>query len=186
VFRYRNTFSLPLFSNTVRDTFLRILTIDEKNYLHLMLGDTKSGYRAKIILLKDEGYTVPEIRKITNHHDNNIRKWVHRFNEKGIDGIMSKKHDHKQYKFDDDIEKKIVDITSSNPRSFDLGFSTWSLRVLAGFLMYDIKMVDKISHSEIRNILLKHGTKWRKSKTVLSNNKSNDPEYILKKSTLNN
>jgi DNA-directed RNA polymerase specialized sigma24 family protein len=61
----------------VRDTFLRILTIDEKNYLHLMLEDIKSGYRAKIILLKDEGYTVPEIRKITNHHDNNIRKWIH-------------------------------------------------------------------------------------------------------------
>jgi hypothetical protein len=33
--------------------------------------------------------------------------------------------------------------------------------------MCDLKMVDKISHhSEIRNILLKHGTKWRKSKTV--------------------
>jgi hypothetical protein len=41
-------------------------------------------------------------------------------------------------KFDDDIEKKIVDITSSNPRSFNLGFSTWSLRVLAGFIMYDL------------------------------------------------
>jgi hypothetical protein len=66
-----------------------------------------------------------------------------------------------------------------------LGFSTWSLRVLAGFLRYDLKMVDKISHhSEIRNILLKHGTKWRKSKTVLSN-KSNYLEYALKKSTLN-
>jgi hypothetical protein len=65
------------------------------------------------------------------------------------------------------MEKKIVDITSSNPRSYGLGFSTWSLRVLAGFLMCDLKMVDKISHhSEIRNILLKHGTKWRKSKTV--------------------
>ncbi len=96
MFRYRNTFSLPIFSNTVRDTFLRILTIDEKNTLHLMLEDIKSGYRAKIILLKDEGYTVPQIRKITNHHDNNIRKWVHRFNEKGIDGIMSKKYSHKQ------------------------------------------------------------------------------------------
>ncbi len=101
-----------------------------------MLEDTKSGYRAKIILLKDEGYTVPQIRKITNHHDNNIRKWVHRFNEKGIDGIISKKHDHKQYKFDDDIEKQIVDIASSNPRAdYGLGFSTWSLRVLAGFLI---------------------------------------------------
>lgn len=77
-------------TNTVRDTFLKILTIDEKNILHLMLEDKDSGYRAKIILLKDEGYTVPQIRKITNHHDNNIRKWIHRFNEKGIDGIMPK------------------------------------------------------------------------------------------------
>jgi transposase len=78
------------------DTFLRMLTIAEKNYLHLMLEDTEAGYRAKSILLKDDGYTVPEIRKITNQHDNNIRKWIHRFNEKGIDGIISKKHNYKQ------------------------------------------------------------------------------------------
>ena len=68
----------------MRDTFLRILTDDEKNLLHLML--------------EDEGYTVPQIRKITNHHDNNIRKWIHRFNQQGIDGIISKKHNHKQHK----------------------------------------------------------------------------------------
>ena len=172
---------------SMRDTFLRLLTINERNLLHLMLEDTESGYRAKIILLKDEGYTVPQIRKLTNHNDNNIRKWIHRFNEKGIDSIISKKHNHKQHKFDNDIEKQIVDITSANPRSFDLGFSTWSLRVLAGFLMNDLKLVDKISHSEIRNILLKHNIKWRISKTVLSNKRSNnDPaEYTLKKSTLN-
>ena len=171
---------------SMRDTFLRLLTIDETNLLHLMLGDTESGYRAKIILLKDAGFTVPEIRKIINHHDHNIRKWIHRFNEKGIDGIISKKqHNHKQHKFDNNIEKQLVDITSANPRSFDLGFSTWSLRVLAGFLMYDLKIVDRISHAEIRNILLKHKIKWRKSKIVLSNKRSNDSEYALKKSTLN-
>jgi len=63
----------------VRDTFLiRILTTDEKNILHLTLEDKESGHRAKIILLKDEGYTIPQIRKIANHHhDNNIRKWIH-------------------------------------------------------------------------------------------------------------
>ncbi len=125
-----------------------------------MLEDAKSGYSAKITLLKDEVYTVPEIRRVIKHHDNNIRKWIHRFNEKGIDGIISKKHSRKQYKFDNTIEKKIVDIASSNPRSFDLGFYTWSLRVQApGFLMNDLKLIYKISHSEIRNILLKHGTK---------------------------
>ncbi len=57
--------------------------------------------------------------------------------------------------------------------------------VLAGFLIHDLKTIDRISHTEIRNILLKHGIKWRKSKTALS--KSNDPiEYILKKSIFNN
>ena len=170
----------------MRDTFLRMLTDKEKNFLHLILDDKESGYRAKIILLKDEGYTVPEIRKIINHHYNNIRKWIHRFNENGIDGITSKKHNHKQHKFTNDLEKQIVDIASANPQSFGLGFSTWSLRVMAGFLMYDLKMVDKISHAEIRNILLKHKIKYRKSKIILSN-KSNDPvEYTLKKSKLNN
>ncbi len=100
-----------------------MLTDDEKNILHLMLEDKENEYRAKIILLKDEKYTVPEIRKITNHHDNNIKKWIHRFNENGIYGITSKKHNHKQHKFTNDLEKQIVDIASANPRSFGLGFS---------------------------------------------------------------
>ena len=82
----------------MRDTLIRMFVYNEKNLLHMMFEDKEYGYRAKIILLKDEGYTVPQIRKITNHHDNNIRKWIHRFNEKGIDGIISKKHDHKQHK----------------------------------------------------------------------------------------
>jgi hypothetical protein len=50
--------------------------------------------------------------------------------------------------------------------------------------MHDLRMMDRISHAEARNILLKHGIKWRKSKAVFS--KSNDPEYALKKSTFNN
>ncbi len=80
-------------------------------------------------MLKERcGYTVPHIRKITNHHDNNIRKWIHHhYNEKGIDGIMSKKHNHKQLKFDNNIEKQIVDLASLHPRtSYGLGFSSWS------------------------------------------------------------
>ena len=82
----------------MRDTLIRMFVYNEKNLLHMMFEDKEYGYRAKIILLKDEGYTVPQIRKITNHHDNNIRKWIHRFNQQGIDGIISKKHDHKHHK----------------------------------------------------------------------------------------
>lgn len=161
-----------------------MLTDDEKDILYqLMLGDKESGYRAKIILLKEDGYTVPEIRRTTNHHDSNIRKWIHRFNEKGLDGIVSKVHKHKPTKITDDIENKIIEIVTKSPRTdYGLPFSTWSLRVLAGFIFRGVHLVDSISHTEIRNILLKHGVKWRQSKITLGN--SQDPEYHLKKREL--
>ena len=62
---HHNTFSFPFLTTIVRDAFLRLLTGDEKNLLHLMLEDKESGYRAKVILLKDDGHAVPQIRKMT-------------------------------------------------------------------------------------------------------------------------
>src|SRR5215203_6592129 len=151
------------------------------NDLHWLLDNyTESGYRARMILLRDEGYTVPEIRKITNHHDNNIRKWIHRFNEKGIDGIISRKDRRNAHKITEDIERKIVEIASNDPRTYRLKFSTWSLRVLAGYIMEEKKLVESISHTEIKKEC--PGKTWYRvedSKTVLG--KSRDPEYELKK-----
>ena len=164
---------------------LREISIKEMNDLHWLLdNDAESGYRAKMILLRDEGYTVPEIRRITNRHDNNIRKWIHRFNEKGIDGIVSRKHIRNAHKITDDIERKIVEIASNDPRKkYRLKFSTWSLRVLAGYIM-EKKIINSISHTEVKNVLVKYGIEWRNSKTVLG--KSRDPEYELKKIGLKN
>jgi len=122
----------------------------------------------------------PEIRRKTNHHDNNIRKWIHRFNGHGMDGIVSsRKHSHDALNITDDIENEIVSIASANPRELGLKFSTWSLRVLAGYVM-EKKIVGRISHAEIRNVLLKHGIEWRHSRIVLGS-KSKGPDYDLKK-----
>ena len=152
-------------------TYLRDITEDEKNNLYDMMdNDAEVSYRAKIILLRSERYAVAEIRRQTNHYDNNIRKWIHRFNDYGIDGIVSRKHNHTTPKITDDIEKEIVRIASTNPRKLGLKFSTWSLRVLVGYVM-EKKIVESISHTEIRNVLLKHGIEWRHSKTVFGKNR---------------
>ena len=120
--------------------YLRDITEDEKNNLYDIMDndDAQADYRAKIILLRGEGYyTVAEIRIQTNHHDNNIRKWIHRFNSHGIDGIVSRKHKHTAPKITDDIEKEIVRIASTNnPRKIGLKFSTWSLRIFFGWICY--------------------------------------------------
>ena len=150
----------------VRDTYLRSITEKERNTLHLLVDeyDLESGYRAKIILLKDDGYSVPEIRKITNHHDNNIRKWIHRFNEKGVEGIISKIHTHKSIKFTDAIEKQIVEIATRNPRKYyGMSFSTWSLRLLAGFIMKDMKLIEEIKSYRDKKYFVKT---WNQMETV--------------------
>ena len=73
-------------------------------------NDKESNYRAKIILLRDKRYTVPEIGMATNHHhDINKRKWIHRFNEEGTEGNISKIHAHKSIRIDTEMEKKILE-----------------------------------------------------------------------------
>jgi hypothetical protein len=46
------------------------------------------------------------------------------------------------------------------------------------------KIIDSISHTEVKNVLIKYGIEWwRNSKIVMV--KSRDPEYELKKRGLN-
>jgi len=112
---------------------LREISAEEMNDLHGLLdNDPESGYRVRIISLKYQRYSVPQIRRITNYHNNNIRKWIYRFNGKGIDNIISRKHIRTAHNITEDIERKIVEIASNDPRKYKLKFSTWSLRVLAG------------------------------------------------------
>ncbi len=45
------------------------MMIKETFYDMIEQDDEESSYRAKILLIKDKGYTVPEIRMMaTNHH----------------------------------------------------------------------------------------------------------------------
>ena len=47
---------------------------------------------------------------------------------------------HKPIKISSEMEKKIVDIATKNPREgYGLPFSTWSLRVLAGYVSKETK-----------------------------------------------
>lgn len=60
-----------------------------KDIIYQLIHDDKeSEYRANIVLLESNGYTVCEIRRLIDNHDSNMRKWIHRINEKGIDEIV--------------------------------------------------------------------------------------------------
>ena len=80
-------------------------------------------------------------------YDINKRKWIHRFNKKGIEGIISKIHAHKSIRIGTEMEKKIVEIATKDPRKdYGLPFSTWSLRVLAGYVFKELNLVNSMSY----------------------------------------
>ncbi len=127
-----------------------MISDDERNKLYdrMQDEDEESSYRAKIILLKNEGYTVPEIRMTINHHDVNLRKWIHQFNEYGVEGIVSRIHKYRSIKVTAEIEKKNVEVATKNPREGNgLPFSTWSLRVSAWYISKELNLVNSMSYS---------------------------------------
>ena len=135
----------------VRYTPVSEITDKEKNKLYSLLDtNPEIRYRIKIVLLAGEGYTVPEIREMTNLYDKTIRKWIHKFNDNGIVGLFTKIDYSPMVKIDNDTRKQIVKIASTNPRELGLKFSTWSLRSLAGYLTKD-EIVIQISNQSFQN-----------------------------------
>lgn len=64
-----------------------------------MVKDKESGYGAKkILLLKDQEYAAKQAREMTKNVVITILEngYIHRFNQQGIDGVISRKHIHKQ------------------------------------------------------------------------------------------
>ena len=112
----------------MRYTHIRNISEEEKRELYDLLDNNPDiKYRAKIVLLAgEEGYTVPEIREMTNIYDKTIRKWIHRFNGYGVKGIFTQMDYSGMIKITDKARNEILRISSTNPREIGLKFSTWS------------------------------------------------------------
>jgi transposase len=153
---------------------------EKKELYDILDANSLIRYRAKIILLGGEGYTVPEIREMTNIYDKTIRKWIHRFNDNGVYGLFTEIDYSGMVKINDKTRKEIIQTALTGPRELGLKFSTWSLRSIAGYVKEKKIVKDGISHTTIRDILIECGVEWRHSKIILGS-KSRDPEYDLKK-----
>ena len=143
------------FFNNVRYTHIRKISDEDKKELYDTLDiHPEIKYRVKIVLLAGEGYTVPEIREMTNTYDKTIRKWIHRFNDNGTNGLFTEINYSPMIKITDRTKKEIIRISSTNPRELGLKFSAWSLRSIAGYVR-EKKIVkeDGISHTTIRDTL---------------------------------
>jgi len=82
--------------------------------------------RVKIVLLGREGYLTDEISVMVNIHPKSVRKWIKRFNEKGMEGLMDKPRGGAPCRFTEKQREEIIKISLSDPRDLGLPFTNWS------------------------------------------------------------
>ena len=116
--------------------------------------------RLMIILLSAQGQKVQEISREVDLHPINVRKWIHRYNKHGLDGLRSGKSPGRPPVFSEAQRTAIVEIASADPASLNLPFNQWSLQRLRKYLIDD-EVVDQISVETIRQILRAHGIQPR-------------------------
>lgn len=126
-------------------------------------------HRSTVILLSGEGYRIPEISKIVKAHPTNLRKWVHRFNQLGPDGLVSPRSGGPPPRFTEEQKDQIAELAQQNPRELGLNFSRWTLHKLANQAA-ERGLVDNISHEYVRQILkareLDYRRRWPHTATI--------------------
>ncbi len=134
--------------------YVRELTNAEQRQLQLWLtcNDPVMKHRARVVLLSSEGYRVPEIGSLVEAHPANLRKWIHRFNERGCEGLRTVHSGGPRQRFSTQQRQEIVRLAQANPRDLGLHFSRWTLHKLAQQATKR-GIVNRISHECVRQIL---------------------------------
>jgi len=134
--------------------YVRELTETEQAQLKLWsLGnDPAMKHRAEIILLSSQGYRVPEIGPMVGAHPANLRKWIHRFNRRGCEGLRTVYAGGPRLRFSKQQRLEIVRLAQARPRELGLNFTRWTLHRLAQQAA-SRGIVHRISHECVRQIL---------------------------------
>lgn len=155
----------------------RTVAPGERRKLHRMKRQRTNqvnSAHARVILLSSGGVCNREIAVRVGYTADWVRKIIHRFNDHGLAGIewYSWWQPHGPRKFLADVIEQIAEIALSSPKSL-IGMNQWSLSKLREYLVRQ-KVVGSISLEWLRELLLRHGIRWRRTKTWKD---SNDPEF---------
>ncbi len=112
--------------------------------------------RASIVLLSTQKRRIHDISGAVDLHPINVRKWIHRFNRFGVDGLYPRRSPGRPRLFDEEQRQAIINLATADPQQLGLGFAGWSLQRLRGQLIRR-GIVKEISAETIRQELIRAG-----------------------------
>lgn len=142
-------------------------------------GTHEERRRAQGILFLHRGQKQAEAARLLGVDERSVRRWVRRFRETGVLGMRRKKRSYEKPKMTDERERRLIEAVRQTPESLGMGGNQWSCPLLADWFSdtFDVQ----VSCERIRQVLLKHGLRFRRAKLSLT---SPDPLYAEKKRRL--
>lgn len=157
---------------------VRALSPQEQEQLHKLLDHAQVSVqrRARAVLLSAEGYGANEMVPLVNLTAKSIRKWLRRFNEEGVPGLLHERTSTgRPPRLTPQQCQRIVELAKTPSHALDKPFSTWSLAKLQDHLTGE---AITLSRSWLWHRLKQAGLSLQRSKKWIQ---SPDPDYALKK-----
>ena len=139
--------------------YIRTLKAEERARLEEMLRsgrDAELSRRARIVFMSAERVGVQEISALVGLHPINVRKWIHRFNRYGVNGLSPRRSPGRPRLFTDDQRRAIIGMATTDPQELGLKFDSWSLQRLR-YQLTERGITPDISAETIRQELLRSG-----------------------------
>jgi len=135
--------------------------------------------RAQAIWFSSQGHPVKEIAKLLSVAERSVWNWFDAWRRQGLNGLRDKPIPGRPASLSPQQQAQLVAITRQPPASVGMSGYTWNCRLLSEWVgkTFHVTLTDEW----VRQILLKHGLRFRRPKLVLT---SPDPAYAQKKRRL--
>jgi transposase len=143
--------------------------------------------RARIIALSWDGLPVPAIAARIGCHENTVRRWLHRFNAAGLDGLGNRPGSGRKRRITEAQRSAIIALAQSLPpgqlardatgelsAGDERGPAQWTLDTLSQAAR-DAGI--QVGRSQVRRILRAEKVRWRRTRSWAA---STDPEFAPK------
>ncbi len=119
----------------------------------------------QIVLLSAQRTGVHEISAMVGLHPINVRKWIHRFNRFGLNGLFPRRSPGRPRLFSREQRDAIVGLATTEPRVLGLDFDAWSLQRLRSQFI-ERGVMNDVSAETIRQELLRSGLVFEERRWV--------------------
>jgi len=129
-----------------------------------------------ILLAAEQRLAISEVAAIVRESGETVRRWVHRYEAEGLDGLSDAPRSGKPAKAGAAYRERLVELVRRRPRALDLPFSLWTAARLADRLAEETGL--RMSVASIHRLLRAAGLGFGRPQHTIS---SPDPDYAVKK-----